>query len=54
MAVGAADTTCCVVLGTAVVDGAAVAVSLDVRVLKGTVVPSRKQFLIHSQFTLST
>jgi hypothetical protein len=37
------------VLGANVVDGVAVAVPLRVRVLNGTVVPSRKQFLMCGQ-----
>ena len=47
MAVGAADAATCVVLGTAVVEGTAVAILLSV--LNGTTVPSRKQFLIVGQ-----
>lgn len=43
MAVGAADARAVVVLGAAVVEGAVVAAPL--RVVHGTVVPSRKQFL---------
>ena len=49
MAVGAVDEAAWVVLGATVVDGAAVTVSVGVRVLKGTVVPSRKQFLMCDQ-----
>lgn len=47
MAVGAIDNADCVVLGPAEVDGAAVATLLNV--LKGTKVPSRKQFLVADQ-----
>lgn len=48
MAVGAADASDAVVLGPTVVEGAAVAALL--RVVHGTVVPSRKQFLEIGQF----
>lgn len=49
MAMGTADDAACVVLGATVVDGATVDVTLRVRVLNGTVVPSRKQFLMCRQ-----
>jgi hypothetical protein len=50
IAVGAVEAAACVVLSAAVVDSAVVvdaaAVGSLLRVLNGTVVPSRKQFLI--------
>ena len=49
IAVGVAVVACCVVLGATVVDDAAVTESVRVRVLNGTVVPSRKQFLMFYQ-----
>jgi hypothetical protein len=52
MAVGAVDAAACVVLGPAVVDGGAVATLLSV--LKGTKVPSRKQFLVVDQLMYET
>jgi hypothetical protein len=52
MAVGAVDITACVELGAVVADTASVvdaAVASLLNVLKGTVVPSRKQFLVVDQ-----
>jgi hypothetical protein len=55
MAVGAVDVAVCVELGAVVVNIASVvdaAVASLLSVLKGTVVPSRKQFLVVGQLTL--
>jgi hypothetical protein len=55
MAVGAVDVAACVELGAVVVNTASVvnaAVASLLSVLKGTVVPSRKQFLVVGQLTL--